>query len=160
VQESGETSTDQIDVLLEGNAAEGCGLGYGARTVAVAGFQVSNPLRRIDDLLEQARSELVAMASTESSATSTAIVKGTSPVTGTDTGGEGTVDSTQRVQGDGDADVSGVKFKAARVAAMLEQVAEASALIRGDVLGRLLKERDRNAEYAPDLRLFSLILIS
>ena len=128
IQDSLETSTDDVDQLLEGAAEETRSHGYGIRTAVVAGFEVTNPLRRIDDLLERARSDLVAMAAAENAS---AAAK------------EATADDQ------GAVDAAGARGppKAADVAAMLAQVAEASAVVRGDVLARLQKERSRNAEY-------------
>lgn len=139
MQTSPETSTDDLEMLLEGSVEEKRGPGYGIRTAVVAGFEVSNPLRRIDDLLEQARSDLVAMAAAEA------------PLTVPLSGYKDDENSIGKQVEQGEVDVEAarprVQPRAERVAAMLGQVAEASAVVRGDVLGSLQKERSRNTEY-------------
>lgn len=124
--------------MLEGAFEERPGPGYGARTAVVAGFEVSNPLRRIDDLLEQARSTLVAMAATESSPTA--------PVPASAAAEQTRADDRQHGEGVVDGGKASLQRRAELVAGMLFQVAEASAVVRGDVLGRLQKERARNSE--------------
>lgn len=144
MQGSPETSTDDVDLLLEGVVEETRSPGYGIRTAVVAGFEVTNPLRRIDDLLEQARSDLAAMAAAEG-----APGAGMSAIINTPE------DGVSEDPGEVDAGAARLKPKAEHVAAMLAQVAEASAVVRGDVLGRLQKERSRNAEYASCISLLS-----
>lgn len=58
---------EDVDALLAGGdgGAGGVEVGYGRRTTLVAGWEASDTLRRLDDLLECARSELGTLAAAE-----------------------------------------------------------------------------------------------
>lgn len=140
LQARSETSLDDADLLMDQRTEEKQLPGYGLRTAVVSGFEVSNPLRRVDDLLEQARSELGVIAS-DFHASAPAQQTGAHEGEHADAA-EGGLD-WERSSGSASGQLL---VRVQQVADLLGQVAEASAVVKGDVLGKLSKERARNTE--------------